>query len=189
MRSLSFFAIATTIGVAALCAACSPSSSGTDGTDTTDGTDGTDVADDSDSGVAAASPEAGADAGSATPSPTPDSGAAPDPQAIAAGSALVTAQGCSTSACHTANLSGNVRQPSGDYSANLTPDPTTGIAGWTVADLTAALQDGVDNDGKALCASMPRFAQLTAANIADIYAYLASIPAVTKARTSIACSP
>ena len=181
MRSLSLFVFATTVGVAAIVAACSTSSSGTDGTE---------VPDDADSSVAASSPDAGGDAATGTPapSPTPDSGAAPDPQTIAAGSALVTAQGCNTTACHSADLSGNVRQPSGAYSANLTPDPATGIAGWTVADLTSALQEGVDKDGKALCASMPRFAQLTATNIADIYAYLESIPAVTKARTSTACS-
>jgi hypothetical protein len=187
MRSLSCFALATTVGAAALVAACSTATSGSDGTDTTDGTE---TPEGTDAGVSLPGPDASADAGIATPTPTPtpDSGAAPDPQAIAAGSALVTAQGCNTTACHGADLSGNIRQPSGAYSANLTPDPTTGIAGWTVADLTAALQDGVDDDGKALCASMPRFAQLTATNIADIYAYLESIPAVTKARTSTACS-
>jgi hypothetical protein len=173
MRSI--VALASTLLAAGALAACSSGDDDADPVVPTSSLDGGGV-------------DSGSDSGSDGASSDPDSAAPPDPAAIAAGATLVMAQGCNTSACHTANLSGNVRQDSGDYSANLTPDPTTGIFGWTETDLTNALQEGVDSEGKPLCASMPRFSELTTTQIAAIYAYLESIPAVTKARTSTGCA-
>ena len=153
--------------------ACSTSSSGDPGGDQME--EGPDSGGGDDGGV---TPDAG-------PPVTPDAG---DPVAIAAGAAVIMAQGCAASSCHTANLSGNIEQPSGDWSANITFDESTGIGGWTESDLSNALLEGKDDKGVALCASMPRFASLTSAQIADVFAYLESLPTVTKARTSTKCA-
>jgi mono/diheme cytochrome c family protein len=41
------------------------------------------------------------------------------------------------------------------YSANITPDPDTGIGDWDVDDVRIALKEGVEPEGEALCPPMP----------------------------------
>ncbi len=106
--------------------------------------------------------------------------------AIAAGLSIVEANGCQT--CHGADLSGSVKEPAGNYSANLTPDQATGIGSWTLTDLTNALRESIDDQGQPLCAPMPKFAALTDADISNLYEYLRSIPAVTKSQPDTDCS-
>ena len=66
------------------------------------------------------------------------------------------------------------------YSPNLTPHET-GIAGWTVDQIAAAIKKGIDKDKKPLCPPMPSgpmgaFGKLTDADARDIGHYLLSIP-------------
>ncbi len=116
---------------------------------------------------------------------TADSGA-DNAAAIADGLSIVTANACTS--CHGADLSGNIKEPAGNYSANITPDEATGIGSWTLANLTTALRDSIDDQGQPLCAPMPKYPALTDAQISDLYDYLRSIPAVDKAQTSTDCS-
>jgi alcohol dehydrogenase (quinone), cytochrome c subunit len=43
------------------------------------------------------------------------------------------------------------------YSSNLTPDKETGLGNWTEAQITAAILDGIDDEGETLCSTMPAF--------------------------------
>lgn len=72
--------------------------------------------------------------------------------------------------------------PATIYSANITPH-ATGIEGWSVADIVAALKQGEDKDqgGAPLCPPMPSgpmgaFGGMTDADARDIAHYLLSIP-------------
>jgi mono/diheme cytochrome c family protein len=78
--------------------------------------------------------------------------AAPSPELIATGKALVEAGDCA--GCHTADpakpFAGGKRidTPFGAiYAPNLTPDRDTGIGAWTDADFTRAVRTGVAPDG------------------------------------------
>lgn len=62
-------------------------------------------------------------------------------------------------------------------SANLTPDPQTGIGAWTEEDLGKAIRAGISSKGP-LSPAMPRFTNFTDEEISAIYAYLQSIPAI-----------
>ena len=67
-------------------------------------------------------------------------------------------------------------------SANITPD-TTGIAGWTVEDIVAAIKMGTEKGtGRALCGSHPAtsnyYGQMADADARDIAVYIHSLPPV-----------
>lgn len=66
------------------------------------------------------------------------------------------------------------------YPQNLTPDEATGIGSWTQAQIISAILSGVDDEGRMLCAVMPRFAALgmKQAEAEDVAAYLKSLPPV-----------
>jgi mono/diheme cytochrome c family protein len=67
------------------------------------------------------------------------------------------------------------------FSRNLTPDPDTGLGGWSADDLRRALRDGRSRDGRALNAlDMPWtiLAGLEDADVDAIHAYLQSLPPV-----------
>jgi alcohol dehydrogenase (quinone), cytochrome c subunit len=57
------------------------------------------------------------------------------------------------------------------YSTNITPDPETGIGGYTLADFDRALRRGVAKDGHRLYPAMPypSYAKLTDADVAALY--------------------
>jgi len=102
---------------------------------------------------------------------------------------LVQAGGCLT--CHTAPQPGAVPLAGGRalktafgtfYSPNLTPDPATGLGGWTDADLGRALREGVAPDGSYYYPVFPypAYTGLTDADVAAIAAYLRSLQPVRK---------
>lgn len=100
---------------------------------------------------------------------------------------LVDAGNCYS--CHTApgqpDFAGGVafETPAGlIYSTNITPDPATGIGRWTLADLRRAMHEGVAPDGRHLFPAFPypSFTKVTDADVADIYAYLRTLPPVRR---------
>jgi mono/diheme cytochrome c family protein len=67
------------------------------------------------------------------------------------------------------------------FSRNLTPDPATGLGGWSAADLRRALREGRSRDGRVLNPlDMPWtiLAALTDRDVEAVHAYLASLPPV-----------
>lgn len=106
------------------------------------------------------------------------------------GEALVTQKACGS--CHTGSkgtLAGGDTQFSGVYGANLTPDKETGIGSWTDEQIKTAIKTGVDDEGAQLCSSMTRFSELSDQDLADIVAYLRSIPAVSNKVEEGTCTP
>ncbi|MBK8489504.1 MAG: c-type cytochrome [Saprospirales bacterium] len=63
-------------------------------------------------------------------------------------------------------------------SRNITPDKTHGIGNWTQEQFHAAVKMGVRPDGSMLKIQMPRFAALDDQEIAAIWAYLQTVPAI-----------
>ena len=105
--------------------------------------------------------------------------------AVEQGRYLAAAGNCVS--CHTrpggAPFSGGVPfvTPLGTlYSTNITPDAHTGIGAWTAADLRRALQQGSARDGSHLFPAFPypAFTKLSDADVAALYAFLRTVPAV-----------
>jgi len=69
------------------------------------------------------------------------------------------------------------------YAPNITPDPATGIGRWSEGDFWQALHNGKRPDGAPLYPVFPytHFTKLTREDVGAIYAYLKSVPAVSKA--------
>ncbi len=114
-------------------------------------------------------------AASAGSAPAQDQGAA------ARGAYLFAAADCTS--CHTdaknhgAPLAGGraLATPFGTfYAPNITPDATTGIGDWSLADFTRALHEGKGRDGEYLFPVFPytSFTFMADQDIADIYAFL-----------------
>ena len=114
---------------------------------------------------------------------------------VARGAAAAEKRGCPT--CHQSQdpadglLSGVTvpRPQTMAYPANLTPDPDTGLDGWTDEQILRALREGLDDEGQTLCPSMPVFADLGGAEGKAIVAYLRSLPSVHHAIPESACPP
>ena len=67
------------------------------------------------------------------------------------------------------------------YATNITPDPETGIGGYTLADFDRALRRGIAKDGHRLYPAMPypSYARLTDADVAALYDYfMKAVPPV-----------
>lgn len=66
------------------------------------------------------------------------------------------------------------------YGPNITPDPDVGIGRWSLAAFTRAVRQGVSRDGRHLYPALPyeNFSGLTDADVASLYAYLMTRPAV-----------
>jgi mono/diheme cytochrome c family protein len=66
----------------------------------------------------------------------------------------------------------------GSIAANITSDPTAGIGAWTDAEIVRAITQGIGRDGRMLKAPMAYgyYAALTTADLADIVAYLRTVP-------------
>ncbi|MEE8274273.1 MAG: cytochrome c [Alphaproteobacteria bacterium] len=101
------------------------------------------------------------------------------------------AGGCS---CHTdvkrggAFLAGGraLETPFGTfYSPNITPDSETGIGGWSIADFTRAMRDGVAPDGGHYFPAFPytAFTGIADVDLADMKAYLDTVPPVRRRNT------
>jgi cytochrome c553 len=69
------------------------------------------------------------------------------------------------------------------YPPNLTADPATGLGDWSAADIALAVREGIRPDGRMLAPIMPWefYAVLTDADMADLAAYLRSLPPVVHA--------
>jgi len=65
--------------------------------------------------------------------------------------------------------------------ANLTPDPETGIGTWSEADFVKAVKKGFRPDGRVLHYPMTPRVELTDAEAGAIYAYLRTVPAIKNA--------
>ncbi|MBI1202073.1 MAG: c-type cytochrome [Rhodopseudomonas sp.] len=102
------------------------------------------------------------------------------------GKELVDAGDCVS--CHTQQDGGKkfaggraVETPFGTiYSPNITPDPETGIGGWSDAQFYQAMHHGIRPDGKRLYPAFPYpyFTKLTRDDVSAIRAYLNTVPAV-----------
>jgi mono/diheme cytochrome c family protein len=121
--------------------------------------------------------------------------ASPLPALATKGRDFVAARECSK--CHQSpdpadgTLSG-VAAPQPDTNAwptNLTPDPDTGIDGWTDEQYIRAIREGIDDQGDALCPTMPRFADMGNDEAAAIVAYLRSLPPVHHYVPESTCPP
>jgi alcohol dehydrogenase (quinone), cytochrome c subunit len=70
------------------------------------------------------------------------------------------------------------------YSTNITPDPETGIGGYSLADFDRAVRGGIAKDGHRLYPAMPypSYAKLTDADVAALYDFfMKQVPAVHQA--------
>jgi mono/diheme cytochrome c family protein len=67
------------------------------------------------------------------------------------------------------------------YGSNITPDPETGIGGWSLAAFTRAMREGVSRDGSHLFAAFPfnAYTELDDDDVEALYAYLMTRPAVS----------
>jgi mono/diheme cytochrome c family protein len=104
------------------------------------------------------------------------------------GKYLFDAAGCL--GCHTKKggkpLAGGRRltTPFGDYySPNITSHPELGIGAWTEPDLKRALRQGIAPDGSHYFPVFPypSYTGITDTDIADLWAYLKTIPAIAQA--------
>lgn len=66
------------------------------------------------------------------------------------------------------------------YPPNLTPDAETGIGGMSDIDFVNVVKRGISPEGEHLIPALPytSYAKMTTADVLDIKAYLASLPAV-----------
>jgi len=110
------------------------------------------------------------------------------PALIAQGAVLAGAGYCAV--CHTAAggtpYAGGygVGTPFGViYSANITPDPQTGIGSWSEAAFARAMRRGIARDGTQLFPALPydHFTKVSDGDIQALYAYLMSLPPVNQA--------
>lgn len=104
---------------------------------------------------------------------------------VARGEYLALAGNCAS--CHTVGggdfMAGGVafKTPFGTiYSTNITPDPDTGIGNWTQEQFIDSMRKGVRPNGEHLYPVFPytAFTKTTDDDLAAMYAYLMSIPAV-----------
>ncbi len=66
------------------------------------------------------------------------------------------------------------------YPPNLTPDPETGLGNWKLNAFLAAMQQGLHSDGSNLIPAFPygSYQSMKFEDVADLFAYLQSLPAV-----------
>lgn len=123
--------------------------------------------------------------------PADDAGPSAEPTPAARGAGFVHARGCA--GCHGAGDGGvlagqtSPRPGTSAYGANLTPDRATGIGAWTEQAIVRAMRAGFDDEGKPLCATMPRFSDMTDDEATDIVAYLRSLRPVHREIPESAC--
>lgn len=102
------------------------------------------------------------------------------------------AKGGGCVACHTEEKEGAVRYAGGRvlktpfgtfYGPNVTPHPRAGIGNWQEADFVRAMREGVSPDGANYFPAFPytSFTKMTDADLADLWAYLRTIPPSDKA--------
>jgi mono/diheme cytochrome c family protein len=123
------------------------------------------------------------------PQPLPDDEIAQGPGDAVAGARLFNAGGCAS--CHAPKgakgearlrLAGGaaLETPFGRFQPpNISPGPD-GIGGWTLAEFDNAMRRGLAPDGRHYYPAFPytSYARMTARDVADLFAYLKSLPAV-----------
>lgn len=114
---------------------------------------------------------------------------------VARGAYLAKVTGCE--GCHSAHDANGVVAPSGLMAGgdhpirgskgtfvvppNITPDPETGIGGWSVTAIVKAIRTGKTPGGRTLSIAMPwrtQYAALTDEDAQAIATYLLTVPAV-----------
>ena len=67
------------------------------------------------------------------------------------------------------------------YGSNITPDPKTGIGGWSLEAFTRAMREGVSRNGSHLFAAFPfnAYTELQEDDVKALYAYLMTRPAIS----------
>ncbi len=104
------------------------------------------------------------------------------------GERLVGTRGCTT--CHQSDdpadgvMSGQIARGGG---SNLTPDDETGLGRWTEEQIVRAIRDGVDDEGRTLCDTMPRYTRPPEPEIRAIVGYLRSLPPVHRVIPAALC--
>lgn len=107
---------------------------------------------------------------------------------VAAGAHVFWAGGCVS--CHAAPdaegearlvLAGGRRLVSGFgtfVAPNISPDPTHGIGGWTLAEFVTAMQNGISPEGRHYYPAFPYTAYrlATRQDMADLFAFLGTLP-------------
>jgi hypothetical protein len=73
---------------------------------------------------------------------------------------------------------------------NISTSMTAGIGAWTKPQIVEAIRNGIDKDGAALCASMPRWteAQLNAADLDAIVGFLQALPSIDLPNPGTLCN-
>lgn len=113
------------------------------------------------------------------------SAADPGVSPVRQGEVLFNVAGCTN--CHTAKggpvLAGGdaILSPYGSFFApNITPDPATGIGGWTEADFIRAMRDGRSPDGAPYYPAFPytSYTHMGEDDLKALKAYLDTIPPV-----------
>lgn len=117
--------------------------------------------------------------------------AAPTADQVSRGAYLARAGNCML--CHTERggtpYAGGrpVETPFGTvFAGNLTPDPETGIGGWSAAHFRRALHEGRSRDGRLLYPAFPytHFTLVTPADADALFDYLRSLPPVRRPNRS-----
>jgi mono/diheme cytochrome c family protein len=104
--------------------------------------------------------------------------------AVERGEYLAIAGGCES--CHTAQagrLAGGlpIETPYGViYATNITPDPKTGLGGWSEDDFIASMKEGLGPDGHPFYPAFPYawYTRLYAFDLRDMWAYLQTVEPV-----------
>jgi mono/diheme cytochrome c family protein len=122
------------------------------------------------------------------PQTVPASALAPRNPDLANGRIMLFAGGCPT--CHATpeqddrtRLGGGlaIKTVFGTFHApNISPDPKTGIGGWSEADFVTALTKGTSPEGRHYFPIFPygAYQNMTLADVRDLFAYLKTLPAV-----------
>lgn len=106
------------------------------------------------------------------------------------GMTIATTSGCAAVAvCHGSDLGGLVTPVPGTmvYPRNITPDTATGIGSFTDEEIALAVRTGVTRGGRTLCPNMTRFPMMTDQQVADLVAYLHTVPAVSRVVPASRC--
>jgi hypothetical protein len=66
---------------------------------------------------------------------------------------------------------------------NITPDPETGVGGWTDDQLARAIREGIGHDGRTLFPLMPysQYREMSDEDLASVVTYIRSLPPIRKA--------